>query len=89
MLNNPGMFANSTMGESQSNIQPLDQKYFQPAQQGQCLTRDGIFCMKEVVQNTTKFVELRIVLASLVDIIVVAFHANPIGRYLNVYQTYY
>ena len=45
--------------------------------------------MKEIFQNNTKFVELRIVPSSMVNIIFVAFHANPIGGHLNPYRTYH
>ena len=81
--------ANPAKGESQSVIQPLDHIYRQPARQGHFSTRDGILYMKEVFQNDTKFVELRIVPTSLVNIIFIAFHANPIGGHLNVYRTYH
>ena len=45
--------------------------------------------MKEIFQNDVKYVELKIVPQSLVNIIFVAFHANPIGGHLNPVRTYH
>ena len=81
--------ANPALGESQKYIQPLDYIYRQPARQGHFTIRDGILYLKEIFQNDVKFVELRVVPASLVNIIFVAFHANPIGGHLNPYRTYH
>jgi hypothetical protein len=81
--------ANPVLGESQRHVTPLAYIYRQPARQGHFSTRDGILYMKEIFQNDTKFVELRIVPSSMVNIIFVAFHANPIGGHLNPYRTYH
>ena len=45
--------------------------------------------MKEISQNDIKFMEVQIVPASLVNILYMAFHANPIAGHLNPYQTYH
>ena len=45
--------------------------------------------MKEIFQHDIKYVHLRIVPASLQNIIFVAFHANPIGGYLDSFCTFH
>ena len=83
------MVSNPALAESETNVRLLHHIYRQPARQGQFSLRDGILYMREVFQNDTKYIELRIVPASLVNIIFVAFHANPVGGHLNAYRTYH
>jgi len=83
------MVANPALAESEENVKQLHHIYRQPARQGAFSVRDGILFMKEIFQNDTKFVELRVVPTSLVNTIFVAFHANPVGGHLNAYRTYH
>jgi len=83
------MVSSPALSESEASVRLLHHIYHQPARQGQFSIRDGILYMKEVFQNDTKYVELRIVPASLVNIVFVAFHVNPDGGHLRAYRTYH
>ena len=80
--------ANSDLSDEQNYIQPLHSIYRQPARQGNFYTKDVIIFMKEIFDNDVKYVDLCIVKYSLINIIFVAFHTNPIGGHLNMYCTY-
>ena len=80
---------NPDLGDDQKYIQPLYYVYRQPARQGNFSIKDGILFMKEIFENDVKYVNLLILPYSLTNTIFVAFHANTIGRHLNVYRTYH
>ena len=80
--------ADPSLSESKKHIDQLHFIYHQPARKGHFSVRDGILYLKEIFENDTKYVDLRIVPASMVNIIFVAFHANPIGGHLNAYRTF-
>ena len=80
---------NPALGQLQEHVKPLPHVYRQPARQGHFSTKEGILYMKEIFQNDERYVSLRIVPASLVNIIFVAFHANPIGGHFNDYRTFH
>ena len=81
--------SNPDLGNEQNYIEPLHYIYLQPARQGHLSTKMGIIFMKEIFENDVKYVDLCIVTSSLINIILVAFHANPIGGNLIIYCTYH
>ena len=81
--------ASPALGDDQKYIQPLHYIYRQPARQGNFSIKDRIIFMEEIFENDVKYVDLCIVKSSPINIIFVAFHANPIGDQLNVYRTYH
>ena len=80
---------NPALADTENNLRPLHHIYRQLARQGAFSVRDGILYMKEIFQNNTNFVELRIVPTSLINKIFVAFHSNPVSGHLNAYRTYH
>ena len=81
--------ANQSLGDEQKYIRPLHSIYRQPAIQGYFSIKDIIIFMKEIFENDVKHVDLRIVPYSIINVISVAFHANPICGHLNMYRTYH
>ena len=75
--------ANPALGDDQKYIQPLHSIYRQPVRKGHFSTKDGIIFIREIFENDVKYVDLCIVTYSLINIIFVAFHANPIVGHLN------
>ena len=83
------LVANPGIAEDRERINSLHYIYRQPARQGSFTVKDGILYMKELFAGEEKFVDLRIVPASLQNIIFVAFHANPIGAHLDTPRTFH
>ena len=81
--------ANPGLAEDPANIKQLHSVYRHPARQGHFCVKDGLLYMKEIFQHDIKYVHLRIVPASLQNIIFVAFHANPIGGHLDSFRTFH
>jgi len=69
---------NLGLSNDKTAIDSLHYIYRHPARNGHFTLGDGSLYMKEIFTNGVKFIKLRIVPASLQNIVFIAFHANPI-----------
>ena len=81
--------ANPGLANDKKIVDSLHHIYRQPARSGHFTLEDGSLFMKEIFTNGAKCIKLRIVPASLQNIVFIAFHANPIGGHFDAYRTYH
>ena len=62
--------------------------YRQPVQDGLIVAEAGILFLRKLVKGNDEYIKLQLLPASLQNIIVIAFHTNPIGGHLIPYEIY-
>lgn len=82
MLTSPGE-------HKEENIRKVHFCYRDSLRRGLIVLENDQLFVKEVFPHDSQFVKLRIVPATLRNLIFTAFHANPIGGHLNAYRTYF
>ena len=83
------IFENNGLSDLRSNLEKLRYVYRQPARLGNFSLEHGLLYMKEIFENYIKYVNLWVVTESMRNVIVVAFHANPIGSYHGAFHTFH
>ena len=69
------------------HLEKLNYVYRGPIRSSHITLEDGFLILKERVSTQGNFIKLQIVPAELQNIVFIAFHANPIGGHLGLYQT--
>ena len=80
MIQNPAII-------TQENLNKLHYTLRQPMRNSNIFEKNGIIFIKEKIPSKNISVALKIVPASLRNIIFIAFHSNPIGGHLSAYHT--
>ena len=79
---NPSKITNKTLANVNHN-------YCGPLRQSLIVVENDMLFLHKPIIGTSLFTRLQLVPSELKNIIVIAFHSNPIGGHLNAYQTFH